>query len=565
MGRKLAIGGGTFFILAVVYMIIFAWWRDTSSRSWQTISESIWGRGLWPGGFNILGASPNAILLVSLIFGGVAFLFWPQSTVKVVSHDPYGYPNRERINRGDRGTARKMAALAAFMLISSILVWFASVNDVAEVYSSDTRFVVADTDNLNTNLRRLDGQYIEEGTFSQSWEPRVASATGAKTVMSRTSASDSGNQLLLDTMTYTYGDTPGWTAIRDGKKKQPLFGVAFWSGSGDVTTCRFTGQYSINKALHGTFGNSLLDDIAAYDKSLFFDEQDMWGYCDGDKPVIVIPVKSWDGSGNRAVWFSAGVLVITGSPSGDAQIERITNVEPGQFPGPVYPVSLAAEQRAETSMMAGRVNKWWYDFGYETTDVTAQDGNSSEFLLKSEKDERLYWVTPLTARSSDSQLITAYSLVLADEATSGTFNAMRIYVLMEGDSRIVNLEDFDARIRQVLSREDAGFFSSGGSLVEYLPLDDENWQVYAEINGRVAYRITVPTDTGVQPQVTRLDGIAEVSDGASSGSTTQDDSASTCAADPSALSVDELVACAATLAEDLTAIAEELKARQEEP
>jgi hypothetical protein len=542
-------------ILAVIGLLlwgIIGWYADAGSRFWQWLTESFWGRGLFPNGWNIFGASDWAYLLGGLLVAGAALVFWPR-------HIPGGYDYdsgrfNEPMDVGSRTAAYVSIALAVLLVFSSVAVWFAGLNDVSERYASDTRFVVTDTDNLTTSLQRLDGRYIEEGVYSQDWEARVASATGAKTVMSRSSSSDSGNTLLLDTLTYTYGSQPGWTAIRDGKKKQPLYGVAFWPGEGNVTTCRFTGEYAINKALHGNMGNSLLDEIAAFDKSLFFDEQDMWGYCDGDKPVLVIPVKTWDGTGHRAVWYSGGVLVITGSSSGEAQIEHITDITPGQFPGPVYPISLAVTQREETAMMAGRYNKWFRDFGYETTGVQSQAGNSSEFLLKSKSDGHLYWVTPLTARSSDSQLVTAYSLIRADEAHNGTFNGLRIYVLANDDPRVVNLEDLEARTRQAISEADPGFFAAQGTLVEFLPLDDENWQVYAELGGRVVYRITVPADARVRPQVTRLDGFEEAPVSPSSTPSSQD--GSNCAADLSALSNDQLASC-------LADIAEELKRRQE--
>lgn len=527
-------------VLGALYWAVFGWWLDADARVWQWLTESLWGRGLWPNGWNILGASPWAFLLVGLLLVAVTL-----SAVESYDYDSSG-----------RKLAWISGSMSAVILVSSVGVWFASLDDRSQSYASDTAYVVSDKGQLSTNLKWLNAQYIQEGEFSQAWEPRVASATGAKTVMKRTSSSDSGNQLLLDTLTYTYGEQEGWTAIRDGRKKQPLYGVAFWPGKGSVKTCRFTGEHAMSKALHGKFGNSLLDEIAAFDKSLFFEERDMWGYCDGQRPVIVIPVKTWDGYGNRATWYSGGVLKITGSSSGKAQIEHIKKVEPGQFPGPVYPVSLAADQREQTQWMAGKWNKWVRDFGYETTDVESQAGNSSEFLLKSQSDDHLYWVTPLTARGSDSQLVTAYSLVRADKTRYGDFNAMRIHVLANEDPRVVNLDDLEARVRQAISDDNPGFFAAKGKLVEFLPLDDKSWQVYAELGGRVVYRITVPADSQIRPEVTSLDGIDETPTEGDSPSPSQgESSASSCATDLSKLSDKDLASC-------LSDIAGELESRQ---
>lgn len=531
-------------VVSVIFWLFFGLWLDTDARLWQWLTESFWGRGLWPNGWNVLGANPWTYLLAGLAVAGVAVALWP-------SHDYYG-----KRQEGDSGASAFVAtALSVLMIVSSVGVWFASVDDKSQSYASGTRFVVPDKGQLSTNLSYLQNRYVTEGTFSQAWDARVASARGAKTVMKRTSSSDSGNQLLLDTLTYTYGETQGWTAIRDGKRKQPLYGVAFWPGEGNVETCRFTGKYAMRKALHGKLGQSLLDEIADYNKSLFFDEQDMWGYCDGKRPVIVIPVKTWNGYGHRATWYSAGVLTVTGSSSGKAQIRHIKNATSAQFPGPVYPVSLAASQREETQWMAGIWNNWFRDFGYETTDVHSQAGNTSEFLLKSKKDGHLYWVTPLTARASDSQLVTAYSLIRADKANKGTFNALRIYVLASDDPRAVNLDDLEARTRQAISDENPGFFSAKGKLVEFLPLDDKSWQVYAELGGRVVYRITVPTDSRIRPQVTSLENFDETPSKDGTNSPNQGGNATSCNSDLNKLSNPELVSC-------LSDVANEMKSRQ---
>lgn len=529
-------------VIGALFWAIVGYWLDKDARTWQWLTESLWGQGLWPNDWNVLGASPWAFLLVGLGAAAVAVAI-----------------NEKNRNQGNYRTSRSVwisGSMAAVLVASSVGVWVVSRDDRAQSYTSDTAYVVSDKGQLSTNLKWLSNQYIQEGEFSQAWEPRAASATGAKTVMKRTSASDSGNQLLLDTLTYTYGEREGWTAIRDGRKKQPLYGVAFWPGEGSVETCRFTGEHAMTKALHGKLGNSLLDEIAAFDKSLFFEERDMWGYCDGEQPVIVIPVKTWDGYGNRATWYSAGVLKVTGSSSGKAQIKHIKKIKPGQFPGPVYPVSLAADQREQTQWMAGKWNKWVRDFGYETTDVESQAGNTSEFLLKSQSDGHLYWVTPLTARGSDSQLVTAYSLVRADKARYGDFNAMRIHVLANEDPRVVNLDDLEARVRQAISDDNPGFFAAKGKLVEFLPLDDKSWQVYAELGGRVVYRITVPADSRIRPEVTSLDGIDETpAEGDDSSPSQGEQGASSCAADLSKLSDKDLASC-------LSDIAGELESRQ---
>jgi hypothetical protein len=558
-------------ILAVVGVIVLGilwfaigYYFDAGSRLWRWLTESVWGRGLFPGGWNLFKASAWFYLLV-----GIAAAIYSFTKKPVSENGEYDYRSGtyEQTTHGSKTRFVVSAVLSGLIIVGSFTLMVTNRDDRSDSYASSTTFVVPDASDLGTNLELLDNRSVKEGEYSQAWEPRVASASGADTVITRSSESDSGSKLLSDTLTYTYGDTPGWTAIRDGKKTRPLYGVAFWPGEGDVETCRFTGESAMSKAFHGKLGNNLLDEIAGFNNSLFFEEEDMWGYCDpagdpekfeDDRPVIVIPVKTWDGYGNRATWYSAGVIEITGSSSGKAAIKHVTDVKPGQYPGPVYPVSLAANQRQETQWMAGKWNKWFKNFGYENTDVESQAGNTSEFMLKSKSDGHLYWVTPLRARGSDSQLVVAYSMIRADQASLDTVNPISIYVLNGGDPRVVNLDDLEARTRQAISDTNPGFFSAKGKLVEFLPLDDENWQVYAELGGRVVYRIKVPTDSRIRPVVTELEGIDETPVIETPEETVNpetpsqgEEGTSACAANLSRLSDKELAECLSDIAKEL--------------
>ena len=113
-----------------------------------------------------------------------------------------------------------------------------------------------------------------------------------------------------------------------------------------------------------------------------------------------------------------------------------------------------------------------------------------------------------------------------------------------------------ARVRQAISDDNPGFFAAKGKLVEFLPLDDKSWQVYAELGGRVVYRITVPADSRIRPEVTSLDGIDETpAEGDDSSPSQGEQGASSCAADLSKLSDKDLASC-------LSDIAGELESRQ---
>lgn len=209
----------------------------------------------------------------------------------------------------------------------------------------------------------------------------------------------------------------------------------------------------------------------------------------------------------RTTLRPAGVLVVKGSPSGMPSITHQQVVAAGQYPGPVYPLSLAAAQRGTIQWASGRANKNRLNFGYEPSAVQTQLDNASEYLLRSEIDGRLYWVTPLKPRTSDSQRLLAYSLTPADAVQSGSLNQQRVYVFDGSDPRVVNLDDMLARISEVIRNENPGFFGgeNPGRIAEFLPLDAKTWQAFAELGGRVVSVIEVPVDARVHPTVTSLE------------------------------------------------------------
>jgi len=549
-----------------IWWLVFGYWLDETARQRQWFFHAFLERGFFPGG-------PNP----------VHFTWWTWFFVATALLIVAGYKIYDvRSNRFvDAKTFKEqpywqLIVRSPFALIGlvvfalGVVVFCFHINDHSAAYAGSTTFIVEDTDNLPGSLKRLGDDTdpnqngcalyayddmrgcIQEGTFDFEWDNRGSSATGALTVIKRSGSGNSKTQLLEDTLTYVYGmgDNGVWTAIRDGKSKQPIYGVLSYAGEGNVQTCRFTGQYALNMAFGGHWNRSLADDIAAKYPNLFYQGSDRYGYCDGDQPVIVIPMREQETFRTRMAYRSAGVLVIKGSASGAPVYERIKNVKAGELPGPAYPASLASEQRESMGMIAGIGDSVFGSFGYKPTDVETQSGNASEYQLRDKSTGRVYWVTPMIPRGGDSQSLAAYTVISADEATEGSLNEQRIYVLPDDDPRAVNLEDLEARTRDALNREDPGFYAAKGKLVEFLPLSSDSWQVYAELSGRVVYRIEVPTDARIEPKVFSLTSSSSEDD----PDGTQDQ-ASACVEDLSALDDKDLAQC-------LSDIADELNSRQ---
>lgn len=525
---SIVLGGGWFF---------FGYMMDVVHVMWAWFLNSVWRASLFPNGWNIIFATP---------------LFWLVALASFFALLSLKESFRRR--------------LKVPLIVSGVLwVVFAMVSTFmwsdwnARHYNEASSYVVSSVEDLPDSLERISDSTraqvgIIEGQMPSNWEPRVASATGAAYVMEKTGDSNANTVLMSETVSYIYSDAGNgsWTGIRNGKNRQPIFGVVSWSGAGEtVKNCEFKGDHELRRAFGGKWGINLNDDIAEFDPNFVYDDSDVYGYCDGDKPVIVIPGARVKGINFQTALESYGVMIITGSTSGEPQIEFRDTIEQGELPGPVYPVKLVEKQRDALTWSAGRIWFWQPPVGFDATDSTSQDGNSTDFLLKSsDEDGRLYWVTPLKPRSTDSQTIVAYAMVAADEISQGEMNEQLVYVLNDEDPNIVNFNDLENAVTQAVGKKDPGFFTGAeenvGRIVEFIPTGTGTWSVFAERGGRAVYQINVSGGARLNTTVISLD------DGGEELSEPEPTEAQSLECDePSQLSDVEIAQCISSLSEEL--------------
>jgi hypothetical protein len=547
-------------------------------------------------------------IMVGLI-GSLAILFvhWdepsPRRTQTYSSYDHYGSPRRQpaedqkpqRTKRSTDGTTLGiLSVLLVGALVFSFVQWLTVIvsadKKIARYGNSATTFVVPSLKNPPKSADRLFDRNpkgsgsdctlrgpkgddvpacIIQGTLPLAgWEPRVASLDGAKIVMKRTSGNTPGVNLNQDTITYLNahgGEKAKWSAIRDGSGKyQPMDGVVEWTGGTDKPTeCSFSkkDKDGIDRAISGDKGNSLPNLLNDRFPKFNFTMSDSWGYCHGSHPVIVFPVQKQIHWKNQTVKAPAGVVIMRGSASGHAVFQYQATVKAGELPGPVYPASEVANQRDAIKWAAGRKVREGDKLTFDPADSPAQEGNVSEYLLRSAVDGRLYWVTPLTP-NGDNELFVAYSVTPADQVNNGQLNRQKVYMLADNDPRMVNLDNLLADAKTYLSTEQPGFISAGGKIVEFLPTGSkkagdkgDEWQAYGEINGRVAYRLDLTATGWLTPTWVALEPKADDSGSTGNGSggnTTPTPGAVNCGKPAKDLSQSDLVTCLQQFANELS-------------
>jgi hypothetical protein len=434
---------------------------------------------------------------------------------------------RERIDAADKSAiAASMVLLLVFSVVTFNISWD-NDKDSARYYAAETTFHVPNVEEVPTPLRRLtDGatqnggdeckligaadvpSCITQGTLDKTgWEPRVGSLDGAKFALRRSTGDKQKVSLNEATLAYLNesADQPArWSGVLDGKDlQQSLGGVAEWTGSGNANQCEFEGDYAIDRAFAGTRSNSLTNLLAEKYPALRWDISDVWGYCNGEEPIVVVPTTKQVRDANRTVDTFGGLVTVRGD-SGQTKLVYFASAKPGEFPGPVYPASLAAKQRVDTQWAAGRQNRDRNGFGFAPATSDAQAGNVSEYLLRNKATGRLEWVTPLTLRNSSSELFVAYAISPADEASGNELNQLDVYVLGDEDPRRINIDNLEADALNFLVDNAGTFKSNGGRLVEFTPVDGDMWRAFGELNGRVVYQLDISASNKIAPKLVNL-------------------------------------------------------------
>lgn len=478
---------------------------DNDARFWQ----SVWQFGIletfFPNGWNILQASWFAYMIVGFLLAALGFA---------------AFGENEKIRYAILGSVGALVFLANATIFP---MWLNNMMPAASM-SAGTVVTIENFDtpppilaDLLTKAQKVDGETmrsdvrgytttIKQAKINLQWETRPASAKGAEIVMRRSGDSDTNSSLLGQTISYHSNGT--WTAIRDGQNYKPIAGVTSWDGvSNDITTCRFDGPNELRYAFNGMWSTNLADLIVSRYPDRLFDMNDVWGDCKDGTAMIVIPTTIREAYGQVRTPRFGGVITVKGSPGGEAVTQLITEIGQGQFTGPVYPSTLAAQQRNSFDLAAGVLANRDAGFGTEVSTVPSQSANPSEYLLKSKVDGRMYWVTPVRPNRGESQQVIGYTVIAADTAKVGELNSNQLYFFALGDNRIVDLDRlYTATINEVNVTQSAFFTGNpAGTLTEFLPASNGLWQAFAERGGRVFYRIDVSTASGVRAKVITID------------------------------------------------------------
>lgn len=287
--------------------------------------------------------------------------------------------------------------------------------------------------------------------------------------------------------------------------------------------CYFSDE--ANDYLGGPWWHSMEREISSIDRSLTVESKDVWGYCDGETPKLVIPV--FDRTGFfTPVMEPRGVVIYDGSTE---TFEHKTEIKADELPGPSVSITYSEKlNRALHALNANGVLEYNKGATGLTSEVKSQDdtnvANASNFGLRNTELGNVY-VTPFTYRSATENV--SYLGLMNANGTEGE-NAQKTVVY-----KLTPTMQSNAYLSsEIRTRFENIPWPSGLSIQEIVPQSDKVWVATIGNNKAVSYRVTITvTASETDPETPRygykLERISEdgnatpVAEGESGGESTE--------------------------------------------
>lgn len=236
-------------------------------------------------------------------------------------------------------------------------------------------------------------------------------------------------------------------------------------------------------------GHNLNWNINAKKPNAHWNKDDAYGYCDGDDPVVVVPLWKYEGfwlptktPDGAAVYKDGNVTLMDSEKLAEEKIQ-----------GPTYPTSVAEAQRKSINAGGSLFDWWGYRYGYDTTEKDDEDTNegaTTEFTLIT-ADGEMQYVTPLTPRGT-SQSMTAVSYVPAVQTKEG-----RQPIVVNTNPDLKSTSTIATTIKESSVNGDNAWttrWASGMTIYEVLPAQEGHWAASIGQGQAVSYRADIDPD-----------------------------------------------------------------------
>lgn len=433
--------------------------------------------GLWS--FARAGALP--ILLILTAIGLVLSAIYRHSVSdsrapRSSYYSSYGNNRKEEPKKEEKPTRHVLfyTLAGATLLISFLMIPVQSFLNTSGTYNSTHIETTADAASLSFTERvPFD---VADAVSDRSLGDTLGNSTGT------VKAIPMSNEYT--TSVIRRGIFQGYESVQT--MKLPMYGAA--NTNNDVTFCKYSESAQLRLGGAGLNNNMNMRIYQQTSPSTLLNPSDAVAICKAkDEPILYVPLTKLDG-GLFPHRVPAGVAIYNGK-TGELKIEENLS----KAPVPVYPLSLAADQREALVAGNGLMDFIFKRAGFETTSKDKDDpnsGNNTEFAMKSatSEDEGLY-VTPLTPRGSSSSIV-GLSTIDSNTVESGKLNALKIHRYEEGRTRDANSTVSATIVSTVLE----GYKANGLTVFEVVPSKDGTWTASIGKNQSILYRANIAAD-----------------------------------------------------------------------
>ena len=294
---------------------------------------------------------------------------------------------------------------------------------------------------------------------------------------------DEGDHGLWTALVVRRGFMAGYEAVQSNDV--PLFGSA---SAKSTSTCDFAID-AAEQRMGGLFPHESMDYLAlgATPPNVTFDQNDAYAYCDGETPIVVLPLKQLSGFW-IPTWSNYGAATYDGTTG-----ELTVHTDTSKIPGPVYPASLAVAQRSALTADGSFSDYFFNRSGFESTAGDQGDpnsGNESEFGMRlADKSDSVY-VSPLTPRGSSTS-VTAIGITDATGSKAGVRNTLTVHKYPKDEARAANSSIAHSIKNQYSWMPD---WASGLEIFEIAPGEDGSWVASIGQTQAVTYRAVISAD-----------------------------------------------------------------------
>lgn len=284
----------------------------------------------------------------------------------------------------------------------------------------------------------------------------------------------------------------------------PLYGSPSTS---DVSFCNYSEEAGLR--LGGLWGVNSLNSAIYSNVGLntFFNSGDAFAYCEEGEPTFYIPLKKLKGI-VFPYQVPAGVAVYNGS-TGSLEILEESDVEM-----PVYPLSLAAKQRASLYASNGAKGFFMRYAGFDTSDYAVncymkddkevcEKGNNSEVTLKNLDTGKTEYTTLLTPRGSSDSIVGVMT-VEQGKVEKNVLNKVQIH-RYENSRPALSTVSAD-----IISDSFEGYKASGLKIFEIVPFENGEWSASIGKEQSILYRAVISEDGTITLYDSKMGKVEEV-------------------------------------------------------